>query len=160
MYRTSEPTDTKHTSHRGSDNFGKLEDRGVDRNLNILRLLAGPPIRGPSRSKCIMGGGRSLVAAQIHRQRRLPPSFIRAFLLRPFFSPSVEGEELALWLKGSKRPAIIIPSQMPASPPPALTPPPSPPPAGLPDPRPLPPCTDSDISYKRQRLQQALYCVE
>lgn len=30
------------------------------------------PIRGPGRSKCIMVGGRSLVAAQIHCQKQLP----------------------------------------------------------------------------------------
>lgn len=64
-------TNTNLTSHHKAEHFIKLEDRGVDWNLNILRLFT-EPIRGPGRSKCILGGGRSLVVAQIHCQKQLP----------------------------------------------------------------------------------------
>lgn len=130
-----------------------LEDwkTGVDWNLNIFQLLA-EPIRGPGRSKSIMGGGRSLVTAQIHCQKWLPPPFIL-----PFFCclSSVEGEELDSWLKGSKQLAVIIPSQMPVSTLPtaqntsSTRPPPAPSIAS----------TDSYISYKGQRLQESLFAV-
>lgn len=150
IYRTSEPTNTI-TSRTILENW-KTEE--WTETSTFCDSSPSQPIRGPGGSKCIMGGGRSLVAAQIHDS----PLFHPAFLLRPLFSPSVEGEELALWLKGSKRPAIIIPSQMPVSPPPPPQTPPLPP--GLPDPHPpTAPCTDSYISYKRQRqrLQHSLF---
>lgn len=98
------------------------------------------PIRGPGRSKCIMGGGRSLVAAQIYCQNVVPL--------------------WDLWLKGSKWLAIIIPSQMPVS-----TPPPAPNTTTTRLPRPtLQP--SHPLHRQLHKLQEteaaaeALYCVE
>lgn len=122
--------------------------------------LPSQPIRGPGRSKCIMGGGRSLVAAQIHCQKRLPllsSSLSSAAFLLPFCSRR-RASFVAQGIHTTGHHYSLSDASLPSTHTPDTTttrPPPHPHPSTI------TPCTDSYISYKRQRqrLQQSLFTV-